>query len=183
MKKMRLKSPSRRSFSAGITALLCCVFASTGLAQNSPILTIDLDRLLSETQLGSETMARLEQQAQQLADENNRIETSLIEEEQQLTDQRAELEADAFRELADDFDRRVQQFRSEQDAKARALTRSRDEARQDFFSEVAEIVSNIVREKGALVVVERREVFLSADTIDITDEAIQRVNEATVAPN
>ena len=63
------------------------------------------------------------------------------------------------------------------------MTRSRDEARQDFFSEVAEIVSNVVREKGALVVIERREVFLSADTIDITDEAIQRVNEETAAPN
>ena len=183
MKKTRSKSRSRRSFSVWAAALIVGLIASVGLAQTSPILTIDLDRLLSETQLGSETMARLEQQAQQLADENNRIETQLIEEEQRITDQRAELEAEAFRDLADDFDSRVQQFRSEQDAKARALTRSRDEARQDFFSEVTEIVSNIVREKGALVVIERREVFLSADTIDITDEAIQRVNEEATAPN
>ena len=91
MKKTRSKSPSRRSFSAWAAALFVGLIASVGLAQTSPILTIDLDRLLSETQLGSETMAQLEQQAQQLADENNRIETQLIEEEQQITDQRAEL--------------------------------------------------------------------------------------------
>ena len=31
-------------------------------------------------------------------------------------------------------------------------------------------------ERGALIVLDRRDVFLSADRIDITDEAIERVN-------
>lgn len=182
MQKTPLKLPFRRSFSVWL-AVVFVSLASVAQAQTSQVLTIDLDRLLSETRLGAETMARLEQEALQLADENTQIENALIAEEQELTDQRSTLEPDAFRDLADDFDQRVQQFRAEQDAKARALNRSRDEARQDFFSGVAEIISNIVRERGALVVIERREVFLSADSIDITDEAIQRVNEATEVPN
>ena len=142
------------------------------------VLTIDQDRLFSETKLGADTLAGLEAEAQALAAENQRIEGELIAEERRLTEQRADLEAEAFRDLANEFDERVQRIRDEQDQKARDLTRTRDEARSVFFRDVAVIISDIVREKGALVVLDRRDVFLSADSIDITDEAIRRVNAA-----
>ena len=158
---------------------MCCLLTVTfAWGQNSPVLTIDLDRLFAETRLGASKLDQLEQQAQQLAAENNEIETALIEEERQLTEQRDQLEAEEFRALADAFDAKVQKFRAEQDEKVRDLNRTRDEARNSFFNEVAVIISDIVREKGAVVVIERRDVFLSADNIDITDEAISRVNEA-----
>ncbi len=40
------------------------------------------------------------------------------------------------------------------------------------------VLSDLVRERGAVVVLDRRDVFLSADAIDITDEAIARLNTA-----
>lgn len=145
----------------------------------SPVLVIDQDRLFTETRLGTQTLDDLEAQAQALADENQRIEAELIEREQELTDLRPETAPEDFRALADEFDARVERIRTEQDAKARDLNRLRDEARQEFFQDVAGIISEIVRERGALVVLDRRDVFLSADRIDITDEAIERVNEAS----
>ena len=172
---------SRHSFSVWLTALFLSVVAAPVLSQSGqlfPVLTIDQDRLFSETRLGAKKLEALEQAAQELAAENNAIETELIGEERRLTEQRSTLQAQEFRTLADEFDQRVQRIRQEQDEKARDLTRTRDEARAAFFKEVAAIISDIVREKGALVVIDRRDVFLSADRIDITDEAIQRVNEA-----
>lgn len=162
---------------------LCCTVAAAPAQEvlPSPILIIDQDRLFAETQLGSETLAELERAAQELAAENNQIETSLIEEERALTEQRATLPADEFRSLANAFDQKVQKLRAEQDEKARILTRAGDEARGTFFNEVAVMISEIVREKGALVVIDRRDVFLSADRIDITDEAIERINATEAA--
>jgi len=93
-----------------------------------------------------------------------------------LTDQRASLPPDEFRALADEFDTDVQRIRAEQDEKARLITRERETARQQFVGDAAGIISGIVRERGALVVLDRRDVFLSADRIDITDEAIERIN-------
>ncbi|MEM7752140.1 MAG: OmpH family outer membrane protein [Pseudomonadota bacterium] len=150
---------------------------ATAQQASSPILTIDQDRLFSETRLGAETRAELEREAQVLASENTEIENALIAEEQELTEQRATLPPDEFRALADAFDERVQQLRAEQDEKARQFNRQSDDARAAFFNEIAAILSDIVREKGALVVIDRRDVFLSADRIDITDEAIARINE------
>ena len=175
----------RRSSRQLLAAAALAVAAALPLAaqQASPILTIDQDRLFAETRLGEEALAELERQAQDLAAENAEIEARLIAEEKDLTERRAELPADEFRALADAFDERVQRLRAEQDQKTRALTRNRDDARAAFFNEIAVILSEIVREQGALVVIDRRDVFLSADRIDITDEAIQRVNEAADREN
>lgn len=142
----------------------------------SSVLVIDQDRLFTETRLGTKAIADLEAKAQDLAAENQRIEAELIEREQELTRLRPTTPAEEFRALADEFDARVERIRSEQDEKARALNRARDETRQAFFREVAGVISEIVRERGAVVVLDRRDVFLSAERIDITDEAIERVN-------
>ncbi|MEM9970427.1 MAG: OmpH family outer membrane protein, partial [Pseudomonadota bacterium] len=143
-----------------------------------PILTIDQDRLVSETISGAGMIAELEARATALADENAEIEAQLISRERELTELRPTLGPDEFRTLADSFDTEVQRIRAEQDEKARAINEARDNARQEFLNEAAGIISNVVRERGALVVLDRRDVFLSADSIDITDEAIRRINAA-----
>ncbi|NND17788.1 MAG: OmpH family outer membrane protein [Silicimonas sp.] len=186
MKRIRLISRSRPSSEAVRACLLAAafVFAPLGAgAQDlqkieiqSPILVIDQDRLFSETQLGTEALRALEARERTLATENQTIETELIERERELTELRPTMTPDEFRGLADEFDTRVETIREEQDEKARELTRAREDARQDFFQNVAGIISEIVREKGAVAVIDRRAVFLSANSIDITDEAIRRVN-------
>ncbi len=149
-----------------------------GLNLPPPILTIDQDRLFQETRLGARSAGAIESEVEALAAENARIEGELIAREQELTERRATLLPYEFRALADAFDADVQRIRKAQDEKAREVNRLRDAARQDFFNDVAGIISDIVRERGALVVLDRRDVFLSADRIDITDEAITRVNAA-----
>ncbi len=149
--------------------------ASVGIPP--PVLTIDQDRLFAETSLGSEAIRALEESAQALGEENKKIEADLIAEEGELTLKRATLPPEEFRTLADAFDDKVQRIRAEQDQKERVIARTREEARQTFFTDVASIISEIVRERGALMVLDRRDVFLSADRIDITDEAIRRVND------
>lgn len=188
MKRTRSTSPFRRSSEVLRAALLggaltlMQVGATAQEVQTieiqSPVLVIDQDRLFSETRLGTQAMVALEAKAEALAGENQRIERELIEREQELTDLRPTTPPEEFRVLADEFDARVERIRAEQDEKARNLNRARDEARQAFFQDVAGIISDIVREKGAVVVLDRRDVFLSADRIDITDEAIRRVNAA-----
>ena len=171
--------------------LVVCLIAMAGLCLGSPapgqdnslslpppILTIDQDRIFAETRPGESVNAELEEKTTALAEENSRIEAELIDREKSLTDQRPSLPPDEFRALADAFDTDVQRIRAEQDEKARLITQERETARQQFIGDVAGIISGIVRERGALVVLDRRDVFLSADRIDITDEAIERINAA-----
>ena len=144
----------------------------------SAILTIDSERVFSTTIAGRKITADLEEKLTALGTENRRIEAELVAEELDLTERRATMDPDEFRALADAFDEKVQRIRAEQDAKQRVLERLRDTDRQSFIDAIGPVLSRIGRERGAVVILERRNVLLSADNIDITDEAIARINAA-----
>ena len=169
-----------------LKGLVICAALAVGLpaiAQDagqvvSPILTIDSERVFGNTVSGQKISAEMEQRFNELGAENRRIEGELEAEELALTQQRATLAADEFRTLADAFDVKVQAIRAEQDAKQRALQQQQDAEQQGFLDRIAPILSAIGNRYGAVVILERRNVLLSADGVDITDEAIVRINEA-----
>ena len=144
----------------------------------SPILTLDQERLFTGSRAAEQISQEIEQKAGELAAENRSIEAELVAEELDLTTRRATLPVAEFRALADAFDEKVQRIRTEQDAKARELQQLREQQRQTFLRRISPILAEIVRERGALAVLGRRTVQLSADSIDITDEAISRINAA-----
>ncbi|SIO18727.1 periplasmic chaperone for outer membrane proteins Skp [Rhodovulum sp. ES.010] len=159
----------------------------TGAVLRSPIVTLERERLFTESRAGQALLERLEADSAALAAENRRIEAELTAEERDLTERRAELPADEFRSLAEAFDEKVVRIRREQDAKARALSQRRETDQQEFFREVLPLLAELVRERGAVAVLERGAVFLSAEQIDITDEAIAlidaRLSTGAAQPN
>ncbi len=142
----------------------------------SPILTVDSERLYQASAFGKRAARELEERTNVLQAENRRIEAALAEEERALTDQRPTLTPEAFRALADAFDEKVQATRQRQDAKSRALTQQLEEDRIAFLNAAVPVLQTLMREAGAAVVLERRGVFLSATAIDITDDAIARID-------
>lgn len=145
---------------------------------HSPVLTLDQDRLYIASRFGERMNRELEAASQALASENRQIEAELIEEERALTELRANLPGDEFRARAEAFDAKVESIRTARDAKARELARLRDSERQRFFESVLPVLDEIVRDMGAAVILDNRAVLLSVDQIDITDEAIARINAA-----
>lgn len=143
-----------------------------------PVLTIEPDQLYARSLFGVRLTSELEARGIRLAAENRRIEAELADEESELTARRAELAPIEFRQLADDFDARVQRVRAEQDEKARFLAQSSDAAQRAFLQAIAPILETLMIEKGASVILDRRAVFLSADASDVTEAAIVRIDSA-----
>lgn len=143
---------------------------------DSVILTISSERLFSDSAFGQRVAREFEAASGELAKENRRIEQELTEEEQSLTERRPSMEPAAFRELADAFDVKVKEFRRTQDAKARALVQKNEEEQVKFIQAARPILTDLMREAGAGVVLERSSVFLSVTAIDVTEVAINRLN-------
>ena len=172
-----------------VVSVLACFIALIGLvaapahaqsvgAPTSPILTIESDRLYSQSLFGQRIAREVEADGTVLSDENRRIEAELTAEEQDLTDRRPEMEADAFRALAEAFDQKVQESRRTQDNKARALAQRRDAARVAFFRAARPVLEDLMVEIGATIVLERASVFLSANATDVTDMALEHIDAA-----
>lgn len=142
----------------------------------SPILVVEFDRIFAESAFGRRVSAELEAEGAEIAAENRRIEAELTEEERRLTEQRSAMAPEDFRALATAFDEKVQTLRQQQDAKARSLNQRNDEARRRFLGVAQPVMEQLMRDSEAAVILERRTVFLAADTIDVTDDAIRLID-------
>ncbi|MCE6953185.1 OmpH family outer membrane protein [Cereibacter sphaeroides] len=167
---------------AAAALALALVLPAAARAQNvvptqpSGVVVIDQGRLISDTALGQGVERRFQSASRSLVAENRRIEAALEAEERALTARRSTLQADSFRDLAAEFDRKVEGIRQAQEAKSRALTRQRDEERQRIVERAVPILAQIMEERSASVLIDRAAVVLSRDAADITEEAIARLD-------
>lgn len=142
----------------------------------SAVLTVDPDRLFTESEFGKASIARLEAAQQSLLAENKKLEAELEAEEKDLTERRPKLPAADFRKLADAFDTKAEDIRAARLAKSRNLTSQRDADRQKFLGAIVPVLGNLMGEMGALVILDKKTVFLSFDRVDVTDRAIARID-------
>ncbi len=164
---------------------------ATGVLAEGPveILTIDQERLYTGSKFGQNILAEIDAQLRTLQTENRTIEADLEAEEKALTDQRPTLAPEEFRKRANDFDAKVKQIRSARDAKERDIGLQRDLAQKKFFNAAVPILAEIMRERGASAIVDRKAVLLSFERIDITEFAIARIDaqlandSGTIPPN
>ncbi|MEM8580757.1 MAG: OmpH family outer membrane protein [Pseudomonadota bacterium] len=144
----------------------------------SHVIVVDQERLFSETVFGLRLSNDLESASIALAEENRRIEQMLINEERTLTEQRPAMTPEAFREAADAFDARVTEVRTAQDRKARIIVERRDAERRAFLDAALPVLGSLMGEYGAYVILDQRQVFLSDDRVNVTDEAIALIDAA-----
>ncbi len=171
-----------RAVAVGLTVGLA-VGPGPALAQDlgqvvSPILLVDRERLYAQSDFGQRTAAMLESERARMEAETRKIEDDLKAEEQALTEARKTLSPEEFRARADAFDAKVVALRRERDQAQESLLAEFDKARARFLQQVGPILATILREHGALVMLDRRVALLAANQIDITDEAIRRIDAA-----
>lgn len=148
----------------------------------SEVLVIDPERLFEQTQLGQSILADIQAARDALITRNRRIEAELEAEEQSLTEQRDSTTPEAFRELADAFDSKVQDIRRDSERRVRELERQRERAPLDFMRRIEPALVDIMRAAGGSIVIDARNVILRADAVDVTDMAIARIDALSGGP-
>lgn len=147
----------------------------------SPILVIIQERLFTESMVGREIVARETEKRDRLKAESRAIDAAFEAEERELTEQRATLSKEEFRALADSFDARVVAARAGQEEKSQDILKDMEDMRRRFFATAAPILQQIMADYNAVILMDQRSVLLSDNRINITDEAIRRLNLSFVS--
>jgi Skp family chaperone for outer membrane proteins len=150
--------------------------AATPERFQTPFVTVDQERLFLQSAFGQDLQQELETARADLSAENRRIEAELIAEERDLTDRRADLDPASFTELAEAFDAKVQLFRLQQDRKSAMLQERLDDARQTFLNEIGPVLVELLRERGAVAILDRNAVLLAFEGLDITEDALALID-------
>ncbi len=148
----------------------------------SPVLTLNQQRLFEDSEFGKDSLLRLEADSRSLQAEIRKIESDLEIEERMLTQRRSTLSPAEFMPIAAAFDEKVEKIRNAWGAKDRDLKRQREADQQKFFETVVPILAELMQEMGAVMLVNQGSVILSLDRVDITQPAIERINERLATP-
>lgn len=143
----------------------------------SDVVVIDPERLLTETLYGRRLQSEVQAARELLIAQNDRVAADLEAEELALTGKRATTPPDEFRVLADAFDQKVAKLRLEAEQMSRDLERRRDLAPAQFMRVIQPVLSELLQEAEAVVMLDVRTVLLRAEVADVSDLAIARINE------
>jgi Skp family chaperone for outer membrane proteins len=152
-----------------------------GQAQEAPpppFLIINQEQLLTNSEAGGRLLAEEERERDTLRAEARALDSAFEEEERRLTEQRPDLEPAEFRRLSDDFDARVVQARSDQDARSATLAQEFDQRRRAFYARVAPILVMLMDRYGAKAILDENSVLLADQALNITAAVIAEIDAA-----
>lgn len=142
----------------------------------SVILTVDVERIFTQSMFGQRIAQDYTRDREVLAAENRRIADALRAEELDLTRQRPDMDASVFRAEAAAFDDKAQAIRRAQDAKERDLETTLIDGRERFLTLTQPILGQMMVDRQAFAILDRRSVLLSLGSIDVTEDAIVQIN-------
>ena len=143
----------------------------------STIAILDQEFIFSNTKLGKNILKNVEEKVTELAAENRFIEDELELEEFNLTKVRKITAKIEFDVLAIEFDNKVKKIRDQQSLKQREINNYLNENRKLFFEKITPILLNYIDELGIEVLLNKDTVALASLGSDITQSAINRINE------
>ncbi|MCZ0961786.1 OmpH family outer membrane protein [Paracoccus benzoatiresistens] len=143
----------------------------------APILTVDQERLFADSEWGKRTQRILEETGGKIAAENERLAAQLSAEERALTQQRGTLDPAEFRKQAEAFDIRATEVRRERAKVVEDLNAWAEADRTAFYRAALPLMGEMMQERGAVAVLDRRTVFVSLDAIDLTQDLVTRLNK------
>lgn len=173
---------------ATFVALICGVITLETMipadAQSFPVYgnsgrigVIDQEELFAKSNAGLAILEAYQNSAKELSQENKTIQNQLEQEERDLTETRKTMDSAAFNVLASEFDAKVKKIRAEQANKERVLNLTLNQNRASFFEKLTPILQAFIEENGIEIVLNKDTVVLALSGRDITEPAIQRINE------
>ena len=147
-------------------------------AEKSELFTVDMTKLLRSSEFGKNIIAANNIARKKLQSENEELEKKLLLEEKELSELRKTLSLEEFRPKALEFDKKVSIIRAEQGKKEEILNKKVRKEETDFFKRIYPLLYEILIERGGLILVDQRNIILWDNSVDITDDAIQAINQA-----
>lgn len=141
-----------------------------------PVLVIDVQELVRDSARGQLLLAQKQAMSDAYQADGKRIADALEAEEQRLADLRATMSEAEFAPLAVEFDRKVVASRRENADRARTLSAQIEALDAAFQAELGPVVVEIMRTRGAGVVLQKRAVFFNGISVDITRDVIEALD-------
>jgi outer membrane protein len=176
------------TFAAGALALGVLAggaSAQTSVTAGGKIGVIEVQKIVQESAIGKESLARVQKVQQAKQDELAKRQKELRDMEQKIQDQGKALSEDAMEKLQKDYQAKALDLKRFQDDAQRELEESQRKELGDLEKRIMPVINEVAREQGyALVFNKFNSGLLYADdkSVDLTEAIITKFNSMIAAP-
>lgn len=136
---------------------------------------------LGKVRQNSTAMASVARQISQYREEFQKDiqaeEASLREANQELARQQTIISPEAFEEARQQFEQRVADVQRKVQQRKQALEAAQENALRQMHQTLNLAIAEIAKERGLTLIMRRDQTIMSATSLEITDEVLQRVNQ------
>lgn len=173
-----------RKRSALIIIALCLALGHRPAAAQSdtppvpfPIIVIDFQEALRRSDAAEQARRQVDVLRQGYQEAFVAIEEELRAAESELADNRTRLPPEAFAERRREFEERVTQAQREAQTTRASLDQAVERAMGAVRAQLIEVIADIAQERGATLVLNKAQVILVDRSLDLTDEAVSRLDQ------
>lgn len=159
--------------------------AQTPVVAGGKIGVIEVQKIVQESAIGKESLARVQKVQQAKQDELVKRQKELRDLEQKIQDQGKSLSEDAMEKLQKDYQAKALDLKRFQDDAQRELEESQRKELADLEKRIMPVINEVAREQGyALVFNKFNSGLLYADdkSVDLTEAIITKFNSMIAAP-
>ncbi len=138
---------------------------------------IDLNFILVEAKAAKNAAEQIEAIAIEIEAEIKANDQSLIDEQNKLIESQSIMAPDAFDEKRKEYEKKVQNYNITRQEKLISIDKLVSDSRNNVLSALKPILDDISNEKGITVLLEKNSVLLNDESMDITNEALKRLNK------
>ena len=139
---------------------------------------IDLNYILSESKAAKNASEEIEKYALKIESEIATTDQGMIDEQNKLIESQSIMAPEAFEEKRIEYEKKVQNYNTERQEKFISIDQLIADSRNAVLDALKPILEEIANEKGITVLLEKNSVLLNADNMDITEEALKRLNKS-----
>ena len=171
----------RFSISLALSAVLTLgTFVAGAKAQEIPVPKIgvvDVQRVLRDSKAAKNIRPEFESMRKAFQKQVSEQEQQLRQAEQELTRQRAILAPEAFSQKRRSFSEEARRAQNSVKERRRQLDRAFNDTKNEILKNLVVVAQQVAEAKKLNMLLEKRFVFLSVKTMDVTNEVIARLDK------
>lgn len=140
------------------------------------VAVLDVNHILRESSAAKAVRAQIDKQRDAYQAALVTQENKLREADQKLAQDRASLSQEDFIKRRDELGKQIEQLRIDSDKRKQALEKAFNAGMQQVTQSLGQVLSEIAKQRGLTLVLNKAMVPLSANDLDITQEALKLLN-------
>tara|TARA_B100001939_G_scaffold335178_1_gene336940 strand:- start:736 stop:1248 length:513 start_codon:yes stop_codon:yes gene_type:complete len=147
------------------------------LSANEKIAFINLEKILSTSNLGKSLLREIQNQNNENIDELKKNEIELKNDQDQLNKIKNIISEDEYKNKLNLLEQKINNFRNKKNQMVEEIEQKRNLELENFFSKINPIIQDYMNKNSIDILFDQKNVFIGKSSSDITDLLIKEINK------